>query len=98
MLVEIGALVEKNSGQQILQTVKDADGVVCITLETGRSSDLISKRQFGDFGETAIVSILAESSKKEQVFSTLFEACELEQKQQGLIFMTPDIIKTSLPS
>ena len=51
MLVEIGALVEKNSGQQILQTVKDADGVVCITLETGRSSDLISKRQFGDFGE-----------------------------------------------
>jgi hypothetical protein len=98
MLVEIGALVEKNSGQQILQSVKETDGVVCITLETGRSSDLINDRQFGDFGEAAIVSILAESSKKEKVFSTLFEACELEQKQQGLIFMTPDIIKTSVPS
>tara|TARA_Y100000739_G_C20264884_1_gene309484 strand:- start:73 stop:369 length:297 start_codon:yes stop_codon:yes gene_type:complete len=98
MLVEIGALVEKHSGQQILQTVKDADGVICITLESGRSSDLIFERQFGDFGETAIVSILAESSKKEQVFSILFEACELEQKQQGLIFMTPDIIKSSMPS
>lgn len=98
MLVEIGALVEKHSGQEILQSVKDVDGVVCITLETGRSSDLIIERQFGDFGETAIVSILAESSKKDEVFSSLFEACELERKQQGLIFMTPDIIKSSMPS
>ena len=98
MLVEIGALVEKHSGQQILQTVKDTDGVVCITLESGRSSDLIIERQYGDFGEAAIVSILAESSKKEKVFSSLFDACELEQKQQGLIFMTPDIVKSTLPS
>jgi hypothetical protein len=95
MLVEIGALVEKNSGQHVLQTVKDVDGVVCITVETGRSSDLFSERQFGDFGEAAIVSILADSAKKEVVFKSLFEACELDNKSQGLIFMTTDIIKTA---
>jgi hypothetical protein len=95
MLVEIGALVEKNSGQHVLQTVKDVDGVVCITVETGRSGDLFDARQFGDFGEAAIISILADSANKEQVFKSLFEACELHQKRQGLIFMTPDIIKTA---
>ena len=95
MLVEIGALVEKNSGQIVLQTVKDVDWVICITVETGRSSDLFSERQFGDFGEAAIVSILADSSKKEDVFKSLFEACELDSKSQGLIFMTTDIIKTA---
>jgi hypothetical protein len=72
------------------------DGVVLLTLERGRYSDLINERQFGDFGEVAIVSILAESSKKEEVFNSLFEACELDNKRQGLIFMTPDIIKTSI--
>ena len=95
MLVEIGALVEKNSGQQVLQTVKDVDGVVCITVETGRSGDLFEERQFGDFGEAAIVSILADSEKKEQVFKCLFEACELDQKRKGLIFMTPEITRTA---
>ena len=95
MLVEIVALVEKNSGQHVLQSVKDIDGVVCITVESGRSSDLFNERQFGVFGEAAIVSILAESAKKEDVFKGLFEACELDQKSQGLIFMTTDIIKNA---
>jgi hypothetical protein len=95
MLVEIGALVEKASGQQVLQAIKNLDGVICITVETGRSSDLFDDRQFGDFGEAAIVSVIAESKKKEEVFKSLFEVCELANKPQGLIFMTPDIIKTS---
>jgi hypothetical protein len=95
MLVEIGALVEKSSGQLVLQTVKDVEGVVCITVESGRSSDLFDQRQFGDFGEAAIVSILADSAKKDDVFKSLFEACELDSKSQGLIFMTKEIIKTA---
>ena len=95
MLVEIGALVEKNSGQIVLENVKDVDGVVCITVESGRSSDLFDKRQFGDFGEAAIISILADSANKDEVFKSLYEACELDRKSQGLIFMTTDIIKTA---
>jgi hypothetical protein len=95
MLVEIGALVEKSSGQLVLQTVKDVEGVVCIAVESGRSSDLFDQRQFGDFGEAAIVSILADSAKKDDVFKSLFEACELDSKSQGLIFMTKEIIKTA---
>ena len=95
MLVEIGALVEKNCGQLVLNNVKDVDGVVCITVESGRSSDLFDQRQFGDFGEAAIISILADSSKKDAVFKSLYDACELDRKRQGLIFMTNDIIKTA---
>ena len=96
MLVEIGALIEKKNGQHVLQAVKDTDGVISITVETGRSSDLFNERQFGDFGEAAIVSIVAESTKKEEIFQCLFEACELDSKPEGLIYMTPDIIKTTM--
>jgi len=95
MLVEIGALIEKKIGQQVLHAIRGVDGVVCITVETGRSCDLFDERQFGDFGESAIVTLLAESGKKEQVFESFFEACELGQKSLGLIFMTTDIIKTT---
>ncbi len=94
MLVEIGALIEKKIGQEVLQNIKDVDGVVSITVETGRSNDLLGDRQFGDYGEAAIVSLLAESTKKEQVFKKLFEVCDFDEKNLGLIFMTEDIIKT----
>lgn len=95
MLVEIGALIEKKIGERVLEDIKDVDGVISITVEAGRSGDLFGDRQFGDYGEASIVSLLAESTKKEQVFKRLFEVCELDQSSLGLIFMTEDIIKVA---
>tara|TARA_B100000029_G_C17522068_1_gene940282 strand:- start:720 stop:1013 length:294 start_codon:yes stop_codon:yes gene_type:complete len=96
MFVEIGALVQKDIGQQAVDGLKDEEGIRIIALETGRSSDLFDKKDFGDFGEAAIVTIIADDDLKDSVFDKLFSICELHDKRQGLVFMSPVITKTTV--
>jgi len=98
MTVEIGALLSKEFGQKALETLSDFEGVKNISVETGRSSDLFEEKQFGTFGEAAIVSIIAETSQKDKVFDALYDLCELDGHQSGLVFMTPEVIKSTLDS
>jgi hypothetical protein len=49
MTVEIGALLQKDFGQKVLEAMNEFDGVKSVTVETGRSSDLFEEKQFGDF-------------------------------------------------
>ena len=58
--------------------------------------NLFEEKQFGTFGEAAIVSIIADASQKDKVFDALYELCELDGHQSGLVFMTPEIIKSTL--
>ena len=60
MTVEIIALVEKNYGQKVLEEMKSSPGVLQILNAAGRSSDLFEDKQFGTFGEAAIVTIVAD--------------------------------------
>ena len=62
MTVEIIALVEKDFGQKILEEMNSSPGVLQILNATGRSDDLFDNKQFGTFGEAAIVTIIADSS------------------------------------
>ena len=96
MLVEIGALLSKDFGQKVLEEMNGFEGVKNISVETGRSSDLFEEKQFGTFGEAAIVSILADKEQKDKVFDAVYDLCELHGHQSGLVFMTPEIIKSSL--
>ena len=64
MTVEIGALLSKDFGQKVLEELNNFEGVKSISVETGRSSDLFEEKQFGTFGEAAIVSIIADASQK----------------------------------
>ena len=98
MTVEIGALLSKDFGQKALETLSDFEGVKNISVETGRSSDLFEEKQFGTFGEAAIISIIAEASQKDKVFDALYDLCELDRHQNGLVFMTPEVIKSTLDS
>ena len=98
MTVEIGALLSKDFGQKALEALSDFEGVKSVSVETGRSSDLFEEKQFGTFGEAAIVSIIADASQKDKVFDALYELCELDGHQSGLVFMTPEIIKSTLDS
>ena len=63
--VEIGALVEKQIGDGAYKKIYDLNGVEYVVLETGRSNDLFASRQFGEFGEAALVTVIVESSKKD---------------------------------
>ena len=58
MTVEIGALLSKDFGQKVLEELNNFEGVKSISVETGRSSDLFEEKQFGTFGEAAIVLLL----------------------------------------
>ena len=98
MTVEIGALLSKEFGQKALETLSDFEGVKNISVETGRSSDLFEEKQFGTFGEAAIISIIAEASQKDKVFDALYDLCKLDGHQSGLVFMTPEVIKSTLDS
>ena len=55
MFVEIGALVQKSVGNDALHKIIDCKGVEYAFMETGRSNDLFDDRQFGDFGEAAVI-------------------------------------------
>ena len=96
MFVEIGALVNKDFGTKVLESLSELDGVKGISVETGRSGDLFDEKQFGEFGEASIITILADSSKKDIIFDEVHKACNLHSEKQGLVFMSPEIIKTSI--
>ena len=96
MYVEIGALVNKDFGAKVLETISELDGVKGISVETGRSGDLFDEKQFGEFGEASIITIFAETSKKDHIFDEVYSVCNLHSERQGLVFMSPEVVKTSL--
>ena len=93
MTVEIIALVEKNYGQKILEEMKSSPGVLQILNAAGRSDDLFEDKQFGAFGEAAIVTIVAEDKQKDKIFDKVFNLCDLNSKNNGIVLMTKSQLK-----
>ena len=96
MFVEIGALVQKSVGNDALHKIIDCKGVEYAFMETGRSNDLFDDRQFGDFGEAAVITVIANEASKDEVMKTLHNYCNLEHLLNGLVFAEKPLIKTSL--
>ena len=96
MFVEIGALVQKSVGNEALHKIIDCKGVEYAFMETGRSNDLFEERQFGDFGEAAVITVIAKEASKDEVMKTLHNYCNLEHSLNGLVFAEKPLIKTSL--
>ena len=84
--VEIGALVAKSVGDGVYEKIYNLDGVEYVFLETGRSNDLFSDRQFGEYGEAALLSVIVKSKEKDDVFSQIFELLGLDEASVGLMF------------
>ena len=93
MTVEIIALVEKNYGQKILEEMKSSPGVLQILNAAGRSSDLFEDKQFGTFGEAAIVTIVADDKQKNNIFNKVFNLCDLKNNNNGIVLMTTPQLK-----
>ena len=83
--VEIGALVEKQIGDGAYEKIFNLNGVEYVVLETGRSNDLFVNRQFGEFGEAALMTVIAESSKKDQVLAQMYDILGVGEAGVGLI-------------
>ena len=84
--VEIGAHVAKGVGDGVYEKIYKLDGVEYVILESGRSNDLFSDRQFGEFGEAALLSVVVKSKNKDDVFSEIFELLGLDDSSVGLMF------------
>ena len=83
--VEIGALVEKQIGDGAYEKIYNLNGVEYVVLETGRSNDLFASRQFGEFGEAALMTVIAESSQKDQVLAHMYDILGVGEPGVGLI-------------
>lgn len=95
MKVEIGALVEKEYGQIVIDEVSQIAGVEYVFFATGRSNDLFEQKQFGSYGEASIITIIADEKYKNEVFDQLFSICELHTKKSGVVFMSNSLMRST---
>jgi len=93
MTVEISALVHKDCGQEVLEQMAELDGVKSIFVETARSDDLFEDKQFGEFGEAAVITVIAQKENKDDIFNSLYDTCQLHNTDQGIILMAENVIK-----
>ena len=93
--IQIGALVEKEHGLSAYNDISSSKGVLYAFLETGRSNDLFSKKQFGEFGEAAILTMVVEAKEKNNVLERLVQSLNIDQNGEGLVFEETDILKVS---
>jgi hypothetical protein len=93
--IQIGALVEKEHGLSAYDDISSLKGVLYAFLETGRSNDLFSEKQFGEFGEAAILSMVVEAKEKNNVLDRLVKSLDLNKNGEGLVFEETALIKVS---
>ena len=92
MLVEIGSMTSLRAGQNVYDALKDDDKVQLMFLETGRSNDLFEEKQFGEFGEAAVLTVIVDKNDQQEIFDRIFEHSELYEKDQGIISLNAKII------
>ena len=85
-LVAIGVLIEKNLGMSKFQEISEFKGVEYAFVETGRSNDLFQDRQFGQFGEASIITMIVQNKFKDEVVKALAKHLDVLNSQNGLIF------------
>ena len=84
--VAIGALIEKNLGMSKFKEISEFEGVEYAFVETGRSNDLFQEKQFGQFGEASIMTIIVQNKFKDEVMQLLAKHLNVLDSQSGLIF------------
>ena len=93
--IQIGALVEKEHGLSAYNDISSSKGVLYTFLETGRSNDLFSEKQFGEFGEAAILTVVVEAKEKNNVIERLIKSLNIDANGEGLVFEETAILKVS---
>ena len=93
--IQIGALVKKEHGLSAYGDIAGLKGVLYAFLETGRSNDLFSERQFGEFGEAAILSMVVEANEKNNVLGRLVKSLNINKNGEGLVFEETTLLKVS---
>ena len=78
--------------------MKSSPGVLQILNAAGRSSDLFEDKQFGTFGEAAIVTIVADDKQKDKIFNEVYNLCDLKNNNNGIVLRTKPQLKLKTSS
>jgi len=64
MFIELGSMLSLKVGKAVYDELEKDDRVTYVFLETGRSDDLFEERQFGSFGEAAVLTVIVDKKMK----------------------------------
>ena len=93
--IQIGALVEKEHGLEAYNNVSTSNGIVYAFLENGRSNDLFSEKQFGEFGEAAVITMIVEAKQKSHVLQNLAKSLKIDNNEEGFVFESTALLRCS---
>ena len=95
MYVEIGGLIKKGLGHDIIEKFSKNKSILTVGVANGRTKDLFDVQEFGDASESEILTIIVSEKESDKVFDDLYAFLQLKSKKQGIIYKTQQITKGS---
>jgi hypothetical protein len=95
MFIELGSMLSLKVGKVVYEELEKDDRVTYVFLETGRSKDLFEDRQFGEFGEAAVLTVIVDKKDEKEIFEKIYETSKLSQEDNGVQYTSSSLIKTS---
>ena len=95
MFIELGSMLSLKVGKVVYEELESDDRVTYVFLETGRSNDLFEDRQFGEFGEAAVLTVIVDKKDEKEIFEKIYETSKLSQEDNGIQYTSSSLVKTS---
>ncbi len=96
MHIELGALIHKAHTELVLEGLANHPSVVVAFVAGGRSNDLFEYREFGDYGEASIITVIADEGACDEILNLLHTICGLDSSKEGVVFAGKPLVRTSL--
>lgn len=93
MFVEIGGLIKKGLGHNIIVKFSKLKSVKTVGIANGRTSDLFDLQEFGDSSESEILTMIVDEKDSSRVFDDLYKFLDLKNKKQGVIYQLAPLVK-----
>jgi hypothetical protein len=98
MFIELGSMLSLKVGKTVYEQLEKDDRVTYVFLETGRSNDLFEDRQFGEFGEAAVLTVIVDKKDEKDIFEKIYETSELSEVDNGIQYTSSTLVKSSFES
>ena len=95
-LVEIGGLIKKGLGQNVVKKFSDNKDVISVGFANGRTSDMFDIQQFGDASEADILTLIVKERKSNHIFDELYKHLKLSTQNNGVIFKSDPLAKSTV--
>ena len=94
--MELGSMLSLKVGKAVYDELEKDQRVSYVFLEAGRSNDLFEERQFGSFGEAAVLTVIVDKKDEKNIFEKIYEISKLSQEDNGIQYTVSSLTKTSL--